>query len=314
MILRNAAHSPCVEHDESHKRIDFLILSLVGVETVLCLAKVSRHTRDRALSFIAETMRIESDLENYFEPCEVKIFRTLQYKTGLIISGSFALKFVTGRKFEGNTDLDLYVECPNAFKVLHWLSSIGYVMGRRWIRPCALPPDENEEYPGIDSCLEAVLDHERNGKKVQLMVIRGIPLDIVLQYHSTCVMTIITHNKCYSLYPKGTLVDRKSLVISRQGKAYGHSEHALQKYRDRGWSIIYHPTAEDMITFPAGCRSICDSQAWVIPLTPTNCLEESPLEGFRWILKEVVLKTGAYEHTCSVMSSLSLKQSFTFNN
>ncbi|KAF9041180.1 hypothetical protein BJ165DRAFT_1406165 [Panaeolus papilionaceus] len=227
-------------------------------------------------------MPIEEDMKEFFIGREVKIVRRLQHKTGMIISGSFALKFLTRRAFEGNSDLDLYVGKEGAVKILRWLRSIGYVLKRSWTRCRGQVEEKMEEYLGVGASLEAVLDHERNGKKVQIMVTLGRPLDVVLQYHST------------------TLMEGKSLVICREGKARGHSEKALQKYEDRGWSILFEAGTDNARTFPAGWRSVHDRHAWVIPLSPAYRSNESPLEEYAWKLREALKQSGEYEHTLSI--------------
>lgn len=82
-------------------------------------------------------------------------------------------------------------------------------------------------------------------------------------------MNVITHNKAYSIYPRATFIERRSLV-------YNRSENSLEgrpKYEQRGWIQIPFLEAHDynnpFSSFARGSRRIGDNKCWTIDLYPT---------------------------------------------
>ena len=105
-----------------------------------------------------------------------------------------------------------------------------------------------------------------------------------------CVMNLITDNFAYSLYPRSTLDENRSLIC---GNVTGKAESAITKYNDRGWLFL------DMFGINQLCQSelpseffpisrrIGDAWCWVRKLNPTSNARR-PLEmemKVRWRLK-----------------------------
>ncbi|KAG1758073.1 hypothetical protein EDD22DRAFT_784371 [Suillus occidentalis] len=62
-------------------------------------------------------------LSRYFsDPLQ---FRSLQARTGLVMSGSNALQFVDHTSYP-ESDLDLYAHPGHLYELMEWLESIGY--------------------------------------------------------------------------------------------------------------------------------------------------------------------------------------------
>ena len=96
-------------------------------------------------------------------------------------------------------------------------------------------------------------------------------------------MNIITHNNAYSLYPKATLEDRQSLMISTEGS---NQDAARDKYIARGWSMIENPLPEELARrkspFRPAKRYIGDSRCWTIPIEPRLDLPGGFIETNTW--------------------------------
>jgi len=90
------------------------------------------------------------------------------------------------------------------------------------------------------------------------------------------VMNAITFKAAYSLYPKGTLEDKKMLLTGSPRK-FNHKQ-ALEKYVRRGWhavrSISPDEQADSSAAFRFGKRWVTDSNSWILPLD-TGDLEVS---------------------------------------
>ncbi|KAF9065893.1 hypothetical protein BDP27DRAFT_1366057 [Rhodocollybia butyracea] len=58
----------------------------------------------------------------------------------------------------------------------------------------------DHDYP--DGCgFAGVYNSVKAGMKIQLITARNSALDIILNFHSTIVMNVISHSHAYSLYP-----------------------------------------------------------------------------------------------------------------
>jgi len=82
-------------------------------------------------------------------------------------------------------------------------------------------------------------------------------------------MNFITHDKAYSLYPRATFEQHRSLVFLRGTPA---RDKALAKYTERGWSALNSITEPDFYdlnsAFVRGPRFVGDSKTWTIPIFP----------------------------------------------
>jgi hypothetical protein len=88
-------------------------------------------------------------------------------------------------------------------------------------------------------------------------------------------MNLITHNKAYSVFPRETFEERRSLVYVRDAES---AVQARAKYESRGWRFITEIDADEMqdstSAFADGSRHLGDSKCWTIGLQPE--LEFSP--------------------------------------
>lgn len=89
-------------------------------------------------------------------------------------------------------------------------------------------------------------------------------------------MNIISFDTAYALYPRATFEERRSLIC--------READGLDKYRARGWKMLYHLTMEERYShkssFRIGYRWIDDNISWIIPLNTDDLLisEDHPFD------------------------------------
>ncbi|THH12657.1 hypothetical protein EW146_g7487 [Bondarzewia mesenterica] len=277
-------------------------------------------------SYYRRAYNINRHLSHFFRDPEA--FRVLQARTNTLISGSNALQFID-RTFYPESDLDIYVPLRHSHEVADWLLGVGYVF-----RPHATQSEDLaaaiRHMQVADAALEGgfasgyrmrgvvgVCDFlkrrdeesavDAQPLKIQVIVAARTPAEVVINFHSTCVMNVISHDTAYSFYPHATFESRLSLVCPTEGPA---QEGALQKYTERGWRLICErPEVEDTLiedvreanskilalaahepSFLPGSRWLNDSTSWALPLhpiLPTHASENSknsPIASTNWQL------------------------------
>ncbi|KAF8640156.1 hypothetical protein AX16_010256, partial [Volvariella volvacea WC 439] len=266
-------------------------------------------------------------LSPYFTPDQILAFQYLQSQTGTLISGSTALQFFD-RSTYPESDLDIYAEHRHALPLVNWLSSIGYkfvaqngqaedvkqafMETSEYVHMTETGPSRDNVPGGFSESVPVgrfgrgvagVLNFEKRAKdgskrKIQVITAVHSPKEIILHFHSTCVMNVISHEKAYALYPRATFSHRRSLICSTAGSK---QDAARQKYRERGWTLEKTtPLAEQYDTrsdFQLNCdhrrpgarsyRYVGDRYCWVIPLArtqSTQTLQADRLEVNSWRL------------------------------
>ncbi|KAJ7575548.1 hypothetical protein C8J56DRAFT_1061447 [Mycena floridula] len=257
---------------------DSLLFSCLDVVDLIQFAKVNRRARDCVSGYRRAAHSIFKTLSPYFCNEEIEQFRVLQSCTGTLISGSSALSFFNRTVYPGS-DLDIYVEHRYSSDIALFLEALGYVFAPRPKQSRDLVEaidyiggryTENPHKSYLGRGIADVYDFSRRGAKIQLITSVSCPLDIILRFHSTVVMNIITSQYAISFYPWATFVQQNSLVCSTDGAA---QTKARNKYRDRGWAMIDEPTAYQMTTaghdFHSRPRFVGDSRCWTIQLPKT---------------------------------------------
>ncbi|KAK2464968.1 hypothetical protein APHAL10511_003044 [Amanita phalloides] len=225
-------------------------------------------------------------LSPYFSDEEIKSFRQLQLFTGTVISGSTAVQLF-GRTTYPKSDLDIYAEHRYCRDVAWWLTSIGYkynptkpgqpisfieaFKASKTEEGAEESPEDQSEQSEYAVGVENVFDFVRAGseRKVQLISATRCPMEVILNYHSTCVMNVITHNMAYSLFPYATFQQHRALACGTNG---GKRGKAREKYRERGWEVERRFDTPEMRSrrsdFIFGRRWVGDGRCWMIPLQP----------------------------------------------
>ncbi|KAF8630563.1 hypothetical protein AX17_005375 [Amanita inopinata Kibby_2008] len=239
----------------------------------------------------------------YFSLEDILSFRHLQISTGLLISGSTALQFFDRSPYP-ESDLDIYVENRYCRDVAQWLTSREYqftslrksqpkdfktaflesIRAKSWSAPFATRDELGTREAYFGRGVSSVLNLSKPGsdRKIQLISATYPPLEIILNYHSTCVMNVITHEAAYALYPYTTFHQRRSLVCETDGTK---QDKARQKYKDRGWSLVSfvkpRERKDQRSDFCAGMRWMGDHRCWKVTLTPVqDPLMKSPMPDY----------------------------------
>jgi hypothetical protein len=97
-------------------------------------------------------------------------------------------------------------------------------------------------------------------------------------------MNVITHDTAYSIYPRATFIERRSLVCKRLES----SSEGRVKYERRGWIQLPYLNAKGFENLPSsfarGPRRLGDRQCWTITLLPTVDLQNNYIDSNTWNL------------------------------
>ncbi|OAX33835.1 hypothetical protein K503DRAFT_804062 [Rhizopogon vinicolor AM-OR11-026] len=291
-----------------------LILCDLSPHTLVRLSRTCRVAHMAVACFFRRAYNINQHLSHYFpDPLQ---FRSLQARTGLVVSGSNALQFLD-RTFYPTSDLDLYSHPGHVYEVLEWIESIGYEyhpsinQNEDWHNSVSADWDGTTQrvtelrgrdpdghldqllYPQIKDVFtfkRSVTIHGGTVElKVQIIETTCNPVDTILNFHLTCVMNIITFDAAYSFYPVATFEQRITLLIP--GSSSNRLD-AVQKYVARGWRVyaafrpvdIVHPSESPFI--PNKTRWVGDHHCWSISLDTTGVNPRPTLspssERFSW--------------------------------
>jgi hypothetical protein len=98
-------------------------------------------------------------------------------------------------------------------------------------------------------------------------------------------MNFITHNRAFSIHPRATFIERRSLVYDLSPKSF----EARMKYVFRGWNQVQYPQATDyadpLSSFGRGPRRVGDRKCWTINLDPTVSSHEDYINSNTWSLQ-----------------------------
>lgn len=270
---------------------------------IICAGRVSKLWRNAANAYFA--FSFTQFMLRYFTPDEVLGFRTIQETQGALISGSSAIQFFERSVIE-ESDLDVYVEHRNTLVLGLFLQSIGYSFIPRSNHlahyPDYVPSFEEvfnslsdnlaRQYPTIYPMkgIGSVYDFKRGERTVQVITTKGPVMEVILSFHSSVYpliltlfpssssflgapLNIITHSHAYSLYPKATFDEKRSLILRATYDGQRH-EDARAKYRVRGWRLLpyvsCHEATHPECEFSAGPRWVGDSKCMTVQLPPSG--------------------------------------------
>ncbi|KAL1746875.1 hypothetical protein HDZ31DRAFT_15883, partial [Schizophyllum fasciatum] len=261
---------------------DLLCSCLTPLELVR-YSLVCRDARRAVLSYCQRAYKLKRTLARFMSGDEVDRFQLLQSRTGAVISGSTALQFL-GRYDFIPTDLDIYVEHRYAKEIGRFLTVLGYHYEPRTSQPVlfsfALQRDErqatmwtvggSEPYGSPAMCGAYNFVRPNNPDvRIQLITSRLSVMDIILDFHCTAVMNVITHRNAFSLYPYETFHAMRALVARRRPGR--REEEAFRKYSERGWHICRgvprSETDDPYEEFGQGTRRVGDEMSWTLPLS-----------------------------------------------
>jgi hypothetical protein len=169
------------------------ILSRLDPGDAIRLGKTCRVASKAYANFVSRAYNVDKLYRRWFKNTEG--FRRLQARTGTLVSGSTAVQYFN-RTFYESSDLDLYTFRSGAVEVAQWIVEEGYVY-----RPGDTYPDyeshieqlmkctEDENWPAegvyVNGGICTVLEFEKNGAILQLIVTRNSPFHAITLFHSS---------------------------------------------------------------------------------------------------------------------------------
>lgn len=226
-----------------------------------------------------------------FHFANVDSVRDAMAQSGAIISGSAALAVLQPQR-EEPYDIDFYVPPKGLAQLLKFVLAHGYELTPR------------EGYYSAQIVLKLI--HPVSASCVDIVVpAKNVVLEVI-NFHSTVVMNYIAHYGIVSLYPSWTL-SRVGAVVRDGGKEGGY----IQKYRDRGFTMVNDPSVLPMGQEGQGLghlakRSTYDEETLFIPFDdvapnlPT--FEAAEVE---WTLEKTCTGTGKEEIEGSVEANVA---------
>jgi len=297
----------------SNDLIHTIIFNNCAARALCRIAMTCRTCNLAVKSYFKVAFNINKLLSRFFP--NPLAFRSLQASTATLISGSQALQFFD-RSFYKESDLDIYVPLKFRERVGLWLLGVGYkfVPGKKQqadfkeaVRdPKVVQNRASYFMRGVAAVFTFVKPSPSDANvelKVQVIVAARTAMEIILNFHSTCVMNVISYNKAFSLYPLGTLAQRQSLKCATDGP---NQEPAIEKYETRGWKMITNidPKLPGSQAFATKARYVGDSHCWTVPLNtqgvkpPTGWTRRStpftrdPVEASNWVLADLSPQSG----------------------
>ncbi|KAF9072630.1 hypothetical protein BDP27DRAFT_1320313 [Rhodocollybia butyracea] len=270
-----------------------LVIRELSPQDRLYYSLINRECYEIVSSFNRRAFRVEKVLLRFFNQSEIDQFRMIQYHTGTLISGSTALQFFDLTIYE-DSDLDLYVDIRYCSPLGKFLLRIGYqfqpfkyqkskfdealaeaVSHDIDVRIRRSEDQESRETWEYETRgIASVFNFIRDGRMVQVIVSERCAMDVILAFHSTCVINIISASHAYSLYPRATFIDRVALRNLRFRSTQARHDAAREKYGQRGWAMVGSPFASRALyrcSEFADTRCVGDSACWAIKLaTPVQ--------------------------------------------
>ncbi|KAK0479748.1 hypothetical protein IW261DRAFT_151756 [Armillaria novae-zelandiae] len=245
-------------------------------------------------------------LDGFFSTDEsYNAFRETQRRHGVLVSGSQVAGFFIrdGTTFK-DSDLDVYVDIKRDIHLSGVLTQAGYFMHADLSREHVIEPEDNELLAAMDddemilrtkyvlSAIASVKEYRNDeGKVVQVIASHGPPMDIILGFHSTCVMNVISYHYAYCLYPSATISDRVSIAHIGTDT---NSACARGKWASRGWQMLRENTSSPRLDLRSVNRYVGDRYSWRIPcegtLTVADVLQNNstrptdPVKAHSWQL------------------------------
>ncbi|KAI5897198.1 uncharacterized protein SCHCODRAFT_01177179 [Schizophyllum commune H4-8] len=240
------------------------------------------QARDAVQSYRDRVYDLCTALQRYMTIEQARQLRLRMRDNNAVISGSFALRFIGRYDFEEG-DLDIYAFGGDILPIGDFLASIGYLFTPRAVqephfdsavsRACddSITPEGTVDSTKSSSDYTEVetFTFMRGSAKIQLMMCRLGVAETILQFHSTVVMNMITHDTAYSLYPRATFVDKRTLKTCK-GDTRECEAVALAKYEQRGWEVVDKMSPIDALShnteFGKGFRYVGDEMTRIIKL------------------------------------------------
>lgn len=253
---------------------------------------------------ITSTWDINKRLLRFFD--DPIPFRCKLGESDALIAGSFALQFFEG-VFWRESDLDIEVQVGDNLEKMHqfMIGKGGYEISTKDNERGALVqarnPDVQDEYLGPQNSRDVVeyrTYYRMKGTtvlKAQLIATSGLPVQGILRcYYTSCLVNFITWNKAYSIFPKKTFVEHKTIPLK---KLDDQKRRCYAKYRERGFELQGKPrplTKSEFVTRVGDYysqRRVGDRDTWMIPLDTQDITPATPSHIFETNAFSISLRT-----------------------
>ncbi|KAF8067833.1 hypothetical protein FPV67DRAFT_1358715, partial [Lyophyllum atratum] len=253
---------------------DDLLFSLMTPRDLIRYGQISRSHYHAMQAYAKRAFDIVGVLSRYFTAAEIPVFRHWQYRLGMIITGSTSLQFFARVEYD-QSDLDVIVQHANAMDVGVFLNEAGYDFDpsdKQRTTYAASLADRDIKGSGMaynTKSVVAVYDfvHRDRGTKVQVITTDCAPVQVVLEFYSTVVMTFITHAAAYCLYPVSTFENKEAIATIDD---VFYPADTFKKYNERGFakktSVAPGDAQNQNHELGVGPRFVGDKHCFVVPI------------------------------------------------
>lgn len=262
------------EHD-----VHYMVLEMLSIQELRVYGLVCERTYDVVKTYLQKNATTVRLLDAFIDKDNISAFRRMQRATGAVIGGSAALQFFTRREYT-SSDLDVYVHATYAGKVICALKKIKCLKDPKR-SPIANGGSTHPVYVGHS--IKEVIDFTTpKNRKLQLIITRRRPVDVILTYHSSkcesqvkqrlsllplsaaTVMNFLTGWYAYSLYGRETL----QVGVAMYNPNATNLQTIKNKWEARGWvEVASQAEATERGVFPACARTVGDHQCCIVKLS-----------------------------------------------
>ncbi|KAF7972075.1 hypothetical protein HWV62_19151 [Athelia sp. TMB] len=234
----------------------------------------------------------------------------MQSRTGTIISGSNAVQFMDRAYYE-DADLDIYVNPDHCADVgMHMILIQGYRItdpsndgterlniqdSILHVKAMAVKSDDhivNPSYPNGSIHSMCFLERTTEAGRVQeaqIIVTSNGVFHAILDFHSTCVMNIITFDRAIAMYPLASFENRTNQVMAQHTASPDNNQgvqDAIAKYDgiDRNFPHrVTRSAREARLLFQHGIdRKLGDRFCWTIKFPMSGIELREAMETIPW--------------------------------
>ncbi|KAK0505562.1 hypothetical protein EDD18DRAFT_1344383 [Armillaria luteobubalina] len=261
--------------------IVFLILDNADPLGVVQFRMISFGAHKIVMKFMHDTYNTVTLIKRFFPSELAAEFQVLQQQTSLVVSGSSVLTFFYQSSFP-DSDCDLYVHSHHCDQVIVFVLKAGYrlyhLMTSQNIESVFHTSKVSFYFCSNNYTLKTItgvhesVHHADENLKVQVILCQESPVDVLLGFHSTVPMNIITHDYAIYLYPKATF----NLGVNfAKFDVHVPAVVGRHKYTSHGWTLIPNSKGQQDADLQDVQRYIGDWYCWMIHLPALSPLPQS---------------------------------------
>ncbi|KAK7035546.1 hypothetical protein VNI00_011839 [Paramarasmius palmivorus] len=270
------------------------IFDALPIEALLKARLTSRLFNDEFQSYKRITFSDERLYGQFFDQKgDIERFRAVQAECEALVSGS-SLTLLLSRSHHQPGDLDVFIRAPFAANMTTLLTSTGFRLPLKQaddgeddtrsldpFQPCSTDTSLSDLGNGgngnttaynrdLDAGIQRVLTFVNGqNQKIQLIITRTEPIDVILGFYCTAVLNIATANRIVSLYPNTTFVRKEAVYLKKWTAA---TLRAKTKYEKRGWTSVSMISAEACTNYyhelSSKIRWLGDRHCWTVDFRP----------------------------------------------